>query len=300
MIPEFPKFKKLELSDKKGIEKFTSKFPHYSDFNFVSIWCWNIKDQTLISQFNNNLIVRFTDYITNKPFYSFLGDEKENETVEKMLDVFGKEGSDQVLRLISEEIGHKLSKSHFNLLPDKDSNDYIYSASHLSDMHNWPNHNLSRNIKNFLKLHPNHVIKQCKIQNTPKNECVEVFKKWAENKNIGHYSKLNEYIALERIFDLKYDNIYTILVYINNHLVGFDIYEILSSDYAISHFAKADSTHHFAINNILNWEEAKTLHEKGIKFINWEQDLGILGLRKSKEKHKPSFLFKKLIISKKD
>ena len=78
--------------------------------------------------------------------------------------------------------------------------------------------------------------------------------------------------------------------------MGFTVYEILSSEYAISHFAKADISYHRAINDMLNWEEAKVLDERGIKYFNWEQDLGIPGLRKSKEKYKPTFFLKKLSI----
>lgn len=64
MISEFPQFKKLELADKKDIEKFTSKFPPYSDFNFVSMWSWDIRGEMRVSQLNGNLVVRFTDYLT--------------------------------------------------------------------------------------------------------------------------------------------------------------------------------------------------------------------------------------------
>ena len=57
MIPEFPKFKNLELSDKNDIEKFTSKFLPYSDFSFVSMWSWDIKGEMRIAQLNGNLVV---------------------------------------------------------------------------------------------------------------------------------------------------------------------------------------------------------------------------------------------------
>lgn len=73
MIPEFPQFKVLELSDKGDIEVFTKKFPPYSDFNFVSMWSWDIKGDMRISQLNDNLVVRFTDYLTGNPFFSFFG-----------------------------------------------------------------------------------------------------------------------------------------------------------------------------------------------------------------------------------
>ena len=86
MIPEFPQFKKLELSDRKDLEKFTSKFPPYSDFNFVSMWAWDTKGEMQISQLNGNLVVQFTDYINGKPFFSFLGDSLVLDTIKTLLD----------------------------------------------------------------------------------------------------------------------------------------------------------------------------------------------------------------------
>lgn len=35
MLPEFPKMKSIELSDREDVEKITKKYPPYSDFNFV-------------------------------------------------------------------------------------------------------------------------------------------------------------------------------------------------------------------------------------------------------------------------
>ncbi len=36
MIPKFPNFKKIELSDRADVEKFTLKYPPYSDFKKLS------------------------------------------------------------------------------------------------------------------------------------------------------------------------------------------------------------------------------------------------------------------------
>lgn len=79
MIPEFPKFKHIELIDKEEIEQITHKYPPYSDFNFVSMWSWDIKGEIRISKLNNNLVVRFTDYLSGNPFFSFLGDNYEQK-----------------------------------------------------------------------------------------------------------------------------------------------------------------------------------------------------------------------------
>ncbi len=103
MLPEFPNFKKLELTDKEDVEKITSKFPPYSDFNFISMWSWDTKGEMRISQLNNNFVVRFTDYLTGEPFYSFLGDNKVNETAEALLELSKKEKVMPKLQLLPEE-----------------------------------------------------------------------------------------------------------------------------------------------------------------------------------------------------
>ncbi len=54
MIPEFPNFKKLELSDREEVESVTNKFPPYSDFNFTSMWCWDINEDMRLSKLNGN------------------------------------------------------------------------------------------------------------------------------------------------------------------------------------------------------------------------------------------------------
>jgi len=89
MIPTFPKFKSLELSDRAEVERFTSRHPPYSDYNFTSLWCWDIYERVLLSQLDGNLIVRFTDDATGEPFYSFFGYNTASSTklAEKLISV---------------------------------------------------------------------------------------------------------------------------------------------------------------------------------------------------------------------
>ena len=55
MIPEFPEFKILELSDREEIECVTKHFPPYSDFHFMQMWIWDIHEPVTLSKLNNNL-----------------------------------------------------------------------------------------------------------------------------------------------------------------------------------------------------------------------------------------------------
>ncbi len=297
MIPEFPQFKKLEITDNKEIEKFTSKFPPYSDFNFVSMWSWDVNGDMRISVLNGNLIVKFTDYLTKEPFLSFIGKNKICETASELI-AFSKEnyhtGS---LKLIPGEIVIILDKFGFRVLPDVDAVDYIYRVEQLKNMHDWKGHQSRKGIENFLKLHSDYLASTSTLEEIPKDKYREIFMKWAKSKNIKNYLESNEYKAFQRFLEIKNENIKVVSLYKNNQLIGFSAYEIIAKDYAVAHFSKADIKHHSAIYDILNWEEAKSLSLKKVKYYNWEQDLGLEGLRHSKMKYKPCYFLSKYKVS---
>ncbi|HAS80439.1 MAG: hypothetical protein UR25_C0005G0063 [Candidatus Nomurabacteria bacterium GW2011_GWE1_32_28] len=297
MIPLFPDFKKIELTDKKDIEKFTSKFPPYSDFNFFSMWIWNIHNGILISQLNKNLIVVFNDYMSGKHFLSFVGENKISETVSELIAFSKKKYNVDSIRLIPEEIVNVISKSEFKIETDRDSYDYIYSLANLSNMNNWSQNTSGKGIRRFIKSNPNYFVKRFSLDDAPKEEFKKLFKKWAENRNVDDHFELNEYKAFERLLKIENSDIKFLALFVDDVLIGFTVYEILSNNFVTSHFAKADIKHYKAIYDVLNWEEAKLLNKKGIKYFNWEQDLGMKGLRYTKEKYKSSFFLKKFTIS---
>ena len=123
MIPQFPEFKRIELSHKEEVEAFTKNFPLYSDFNFISMWSWDVKGDVRISQLNGNLVVRFNDYLTGEPFYSFIGENKVNETALALIGVAKVLGVGTRLKLVSEEVVKSLDTSTFLIKEDRDNFD---------------------------------------------------------------------------------------------------------------------------------------------------------------------------------
>ncbi len=296
MIPLFPIFKKLELTDRVDVENLTSKYPPYSDFNFSSMWAWDLKGEMGLSILNGNLVVKFSDYIDGQTFLSFLGDNMVNETAKELIKFSEKNYKINLLELIPEITVNLLDKKEFDFTPDIDSHDYIYSVKHLSNINNWQGHNSSKSIRKFLKLHPDYEVKNCLLQDIAKDEYTEIFEKWAIYKNMYNFPDFNEYQAFKRFLEIKNDKIKVVSIYKNKLLIGFTMYEICSDSYAISHFIKTDLS--CKVSDILDWEEAKFLEAHGMQYVNWQQDLGILGLRKSKESYKPDSFLNKYIVKK--
>jgi hypothetical protein len=87
MIPQFPEFKKLELSDREEIEALTQRYPLYSDFEFTSLYAWDTKEKIQISYLHQNIAIQFTDYTSGDFFYTFIGNHEVNDTAQKLLEL---------------------------------------------------------------------------------------------------------------------------------------------------------------------------------------------------------------------
>lgn len=298
MIPDFPKFKKIELSDAEDVKKITQKYPPYSDFNFSNIWSWDLKGEMGVSILNNNLVVQFTDYVNGQPFLSFLGDNMVNETAKELVIFSQNNFKTEILKLIPEMIAESLDKSEFDISSDRDSYDYVYSVEDLANLDSWPQNSLSKKIRQFLKKYPQYVVKHNSIKEIVTDEYLEMFKRWAKNKKIENHFEFNEYKAFERMLQIKDENIKIISLYLGETLIGFTLFEITQDGHALSHFAKADTALCSSVYSTLNWEEAKIFKKLGIKHYNWQQDLGVQGMRDSKIKYKPIYFMKKFLVRK--
>lgn len=296
MIPEFPQFKALELADREEVERVTSKLPPYSDFNFVSMYSWDVAGEMRVSSLNNNIIMRFTDYLDGSHFFSLIGENELEKTALELLKFSKQHHNRDHLRLVPWHVAERLTHPHLHVEKDPNAYDYVYEVSHLANMHNWPKHSSGKNVRSFTKQYPNYVVKHECIENVEEGAYLDMFNRWAKNKNLFNTFSLNEYKALDRIFETNHYRLNAVSIYVDDFMVGFTIYEVISPEYAISHFAKADTEYHRAVSDILNWEEAKILKDRGIKYFNWEQDLGIEGLRKSKQKYSPVHMLEKCVV----
>ncbi len=300
-LPLYPNFKKLELSDKEIFEEHAKKFPPYSDYNFVSLWSYNTKKDATFSFLNNNLVIKFHDYITNEQFYTFLGTNKAEETINNLLTLSATKNAMKKLQLIPEAsiLANKEIFNTFLIHEDRDNFDYIFSLEKMSTLEGAAYGKQRGWINNLLKNYPEIQITQININEpTLQHKIVKLFQTWEKNKNTETNDTVHELIAIKRLLkDSSHFNLTTVGIFYKNILIGFSISEYLKNDYAIMHFVKADTTYK-GIYQLLYKETAHAHFEKGAKYLNREQDLGIEGLRKAKESWSPITFLKKYTISK--
>ena len=298
MIPQFPEFKKLELSDKDEVESFTKKFPPYSDFNFISMWSWDVKAEVRISELNGNLVVRFTDYLTGEPFYSFLGNTKVNETAEALIEVSRTLGLNSKLKLVPEDSVLGLNKEIFKVEEDRNNHDYVIPVRVFKDYDTKKTSNKRKAVKKFLKEFTVHT-EELDLCNPEVNKVVyELFEKWSLGKG-DPLEVQNELKALHRFIENKCGETNHICtgIYVENQLVGFCLSEILNGHFSNVHFCKGDTTISAGVYAYVLQENARILHEMGHEYVNIEQDLGIDNMRQWKMSHGEQIFLKKYTVS---
>lgn len=285
MIPTFPEFKKLELSDRTEVEKITKRFQPYSDFNFISMWSWDVKKEMGLSVLNDNLVVRFSEYLTGEPFYSFLGTQKVDETAERIINLSTQSGLSPDLSLVPELAVSYFDVKKFSVSEQRDQFDYIFDLRIISELKG----SKFSNKRNLI----NKITSEGKIRSEKLNlhdpeirfNIKKLNLEWLEQKKKRdpYFEIKNELIATDKFLESEmFENVVALGVFMETKMVGYTISEILSNGYAMSHFTKADFSKRGVYEYIMQ-ENAKLLQKEGVEWLNYEQDLGLPGLKESKE-----------------
>ncbi|MFA5776355.1 MAG: phosphatidylglycerol lysyltransferase domain-containing protein [Patescibacteria group bacterium] len=297
-LPLFPSFDNLKIGHMHTVDERLKNCQKYSDYNFFSMITYDVNNNMQLSILNDNLIVKFYDYITLKPFYSFLGVNKVEETIETLLKKSSEEGLEPTLKLIPEiSIAKSMEKPGkcYTLAEDEDNFDYICSIKKLSELKG-SNYNSQRNMINrLLKDSPNINYKTTKNLADLKTIILELFDRWEINKANPKEDNEIEHTAIKRAIEYsKYFNLLNIVVYDGQKPVGFLISDIFDN-YPTLAFCKGDVAYRGIFTYIFH-VTAIELEKLGFEETNFEQDLGIPGLRQAKKSWHPIRYLKKYTI----
>jgi len=302
MIPSYPKFKKLELNDREEYSDYVDNYEPFSDFNFVSLWTYNTKDEIEICYLNNNMVVKFTDYETLRPFYSYLGTTSVTDTANELLELAKNQGFEEKLGLVPEaSVCTTSGEENQNLLitEDADNNDYIMSINAIAKMEGGA-FAMHRNLINrFLKRVGGYKFESINFDDDHTRRRVDaLFRKWEKNKN-SLEDNSNEHEAIRRLMrGIRGENIKNYGIFADNTLIAFSTSELLSNATVMAHYRKADVDYP-GIFQLLENQTCKKLSELGYEYMNYEQDLGIPGLRQAKRSWNPVRYLKKYTIKSK-
>ncbi len=288
-------FTTVDLTSQKTYMKCTSAYASYSDFNFVSLFCWNVDNSAEFMINGNNMIIKLPDYTTGETTYSILGKDDIDSELVRLFEIT------DVLKLVPEEtVEHIVDKSAYQITEDPDNFDYICDVSKVASLGGGALKKKRNKVHKFVLDMGTSVRVDGTLDPTDsdKKELLSLFDKWTqENEDV---TDLNtpEKLAFCRLVENFQDlNLILTRIYHNEQLSGFSVNELLGEGYAVCHFEKAMLIHD-NIYTFVAQQVAMELAKHDVQFVNWEQDLGIPGLRQSKQSYQPVRMLKKYTITK--
>jgi hypothetical protein len=294
MISAFPAFSKLGIEHKDDIAEFTSRFEPYSDFNFTSLLSWD-DGSTEVSMIHGNLVIKISDYVTGETAYSLLGNNEVEPSLRLLLSSAGE------LRFVPETtVSSVIGKDSFLIGEDRDNFDYVYLLNDLAELPGGAFKKKRNKASRFKKSFAGQSIGAISERLHPgrKPDIDRIFSSWHTSSDKDEEEILAERNALLRLVEYseKLDILFT-GVAADGICVGFSLNEKIGTDFAICHFEKALAEYNdLNIYTYLSQQAAKDLSGLGCKYVNWEQDLGLPGLRKAKLSYKPAGFLKKYTV----
>lgn len=299
-LPIFPNFEKLKLEHKKSIEDLTQNFEPYSDFNFTNLWAWDIDGSTLVSTLDGNLVLRLTDYDNgNLRFYTFLGNTELDKTARALINNANESGNYNNLMFVPEIVALNIKDELLGVSEERDNFDYVVSADTLSDLKGGNYSTKRRYAHKFLNVYGDKTeVRKLSIDEETVNDILQTFQNWREESHKSLSEVASELDATKRIIkNADHFPLNVTGIYLDGTMIAYCIFEI-QGIYAIMHFEKALKSY-VGIYDYLKSVAALRAHEQGVKYLNYEQDLGIPGLREAKMRlHPVKFLKKYSVVSK--
>jgi hypothetical protein len=197
-------------------------------------------------------------------------------------------------------VTQEIKAGDFHIAEDRDNFDYVYSTEKLSELQGSAFKKKRQLAQRFKREHPQSSIGLISLSEEGTHAQIKhLLSQWEKNKqnenkdcNLEHES-----VALSRLLNSAVNqNVFMTCVFDGEVMVGFGIDEILPNRSAISHFVKADIRYK-GIYEFINQKISSYLVSQGVKLWNWQQDLGLEGLRRVKLSYEPAYFLKKYMVS---
>lgn len=297
MNPIFPHFKTLKVEDYGLLAKYTEQFPVYSDFNVVSLLTWGVNNSTKYSFLNGNLVIQLRDYMTNEAAFSLIGTKNITETARSMLDQPEINQLDLVPEFTVQRLKQEFPNHKFEIEPQRDEYDYVYSIARLASLEGPDYRKFRRSLSNFDTK--NVLNPKLKLINHDDElalgQILNLTKYWRSLRSREFSDAAAEYYAIRRALHFaKYLPIDIWGLFERDLILGFVMTEDIGET-TVLHFEKANTALP-GLGSLLKHEVFKELHKRDQKLLNYEQDLGIQGLREAKLSLKPDWYMRKYHI----
>ena len=292
-LPKFPQMSPMSALGQQDVSALLAELRPYSDYTFGSLRYWNTGDRVRLAESHGSLVVRFNDYLTGAEFFGVAGTTGVVKAAEEVIALMGVSS----LRLLPAETAELLSVDGWMLSTDHDQDDYVLDLDAWCSLDGRHQRDRRRRRRRFQQAYCTSRYRVAQAKNWAETcYAVElVVKEWSVANPAKTRYASEELAAISRMLDLgesDFDLAIDVL-WVDEVPALFAATEVLGGGWGAYHFGKAAGwaadAEAYAEVEILN----RLRVEGGVRWLNLEQDLGLKGLRKHKEKLGPSMMLHK-------
>lgn len=291
-------FHKPQIEDKAWVDECLSHVGSMNcEYTFGNLFCWSSAYKTEICKYKDFLITKW--YGENGYCYSLpLGTGDFTDAVNAIINDAQAHGEKAKIYGITAAYLPMLQEAFtgkFRYEFDDGYNDYIYSVKKMADLSGKKYHGKRNHISNFKKNNPNWCFEKITQDNIP--ECITFHKEWIENRDADDEDYSFEFDSVLTAFDnFKELGLVGGLIRVNSRVVAYTLGEPqMNGKCFVSHYEKADADIQGAYP-IINQEFTKNCLTE-YEYVNREEDLGLEGLRKSKQSYYPEIFLEKCVAT---
>lgn len=305
-FPNFPEFKKLTIDDKDAYLNYYSVLNEpYCDCIIDNLLIWlDFYDDLQASDLNGNLIIRFTNVLDNNlVYFSIIGITDLSSTIDQLFGYIKEQTGQAALSFVPEQIAEQirqLNRSDLAIEADIENRDYVYNVDDLAKMQGKAYANLRARVNNFTKDNSDISLKKFDLTNPHEIETIRThIRSWSVRKGFGYNDPDKwELRAIDKHLELADQ--------LDLHAYGVRVGESLAS---IIVFNRPPQREWMDVNHLkcdYDYREvygfsthqlALLAQSLGVKWINFEQDLGLEGLRRLKMFFNPERFLNRYTIS---
>lgn len=296
-------FKRIELSDKERVNNFLYKTKSNScQMTFANLFCLREKYNTEICIHDNFLFIRQKNRNYNGDnnqiaYFVPIGSGNLESAISLIIEKSRKDGHRPYFFAVTDDTKaelENLDNYQFCIEEQEDWAEYIYNSKKLVDFSSSDLSKQRRAVNRFWNLYG----EETKIEKISESNIKQLLKyqsKWLKeniDRNMDSDSLIKENIsicnALENFDKLALEGI---IIFVGKSIRGYGYGTILPGG-AFDIIAQKGDISYQQVYKVVLQEHVKTYYERA-ELTNMEEDIGLIGLRRSKTRYRPECMLKK-------
>lgn len=304
-------FRDPEIGDRQWVEeRFRASGNQGCEYSFSTLFLWSGAYQQQVASMDGFVLERLRGKLGAGYLFP-----AGNGPLEPVLSALEKDAAERGepcrFFCVTPEQAERLEQlrpGQYAFQSDRDGWDYLYALDRLAGLGGKKLHGKRNHIRRFEESHPDWQVEQITMDNLA--ECAEMDLEWnrryrsldAAGEEAEARTRLDERHAMSRAFAhyeaLGMDGL---LLRTGGKVVAFTMGSPISADTFDVHFEKAYGEIQGAYP-MINREFARWLqaNRPGVRWLNREDDMGLEGLRKSKESYYPDRMVEKSAAIRRD